>query len=312
MNAYEFLSVIHPLSDQRKVTLVLSAYFDESSSHDQSKVIALAGFIGEAQTFGTFTRDWKSRLITPEGGSLDEFKTFSCVHGMGALTPPAWNFAGRLDLAGRLVDVIVQSGLIAIGSSIIREHWEKRWVSGYLNAKSSHPYYLCFEHCVQMAVDLAKCFSQQSGTKETVALVFDEQAEFSDQAKQFYRNYKRDGRHGDWLSSIAFVSSRDFPPIQAADLLAYGTADIVLQRYYPDTQGRDFPIGPVFERLMTNIRSLGGGYDGEALDNLIQHMIEVDEGMIAEEKIRLAKRRESPPEAAPLPPLDPNNQTVQE
>jgi hypothetical protein len=42
---------------------------------------------------------------------------------------------------------------------------------------------------------------------------------------------------------------------------------------------------------MTNIYSLGGGYDGQCLDNLIEHMIEVDEGMIAEEKIRLAKRK---------------------
>jgi hypothetical protein len=292
ISARELLSAIHPFGSRRKATLVLRAYFDDSGSHDQAKIISLAGFLGDDKVWSDFDHTWAPLLVMPNGGALTEFKTYDCVHGTGEFSPPVWNFAERLALAGRAVDVLIKSEAFAIGSSIVRKHFEERWISGYLSSKCNHPYYLCFEHCVQMAVHATKSWSEHTGSKETVALVFDEQGEFSNLAKQFYDNYKRDGRYKDWLVSLTFAPSNEFMPLQAADLLAYGTNDLVSQRYYPSVR-HDFPVGPVFDRLIHDVANTGGGYDAEALDKLIEHMIQVDEAMIAEEKLRLAERRKS-------------------
>jgi hypothetical protein len=270
---------------------VLRAYFDDSGTHDQSKVISLAGFLGDGNMWDRFDNAWSPLLVTPKcGGPLSEFKTYDCVHGVEEFAPPLWNFADRLALAGKAVDVLIQSEVFAIGSAIVRKDFEQRWASEYLSRKCNHPYYLCFEHCVQMAVHITELWPRNTDSKETVALVFDEHSEFSSLAKHFYDNYKRDGRYKDWLVSLTFSPSDKFKPLQAADLLAYGTGDLVSQKYYPSAR-HDFPIGPVFDRLINNVLNKGGGYDGESLDRLIEHMIQVDEAMIAEEKHRLLERR---------------------
>ena len=47
-------------------------------------------------------------------------------------------------------------------------------------------------------------------------------------------------------------------------------------KYYPDLAGPDFPIGPVFDRMISEVARAGGTYDEESLSGLVNHMIEVD------------------------------------
>ncbi len=139
---------------------------------------------------------------------------------------------------------------LAIGSSVVRAHFDPLLENEWFRGKVRHSFYLCFEYCVQAAVNWTKRYNAANGTKERIALVFDEQSEFSPRAHELYNAYKRNGKYRDWLVSICFASSKEFYPLQAADFLAYCTYDMSVRKYYPELDHRYFPVGPVFDRMM--------------------------------------------------------------
>lgn len=299
ISARELISAIRPPGSHRKVTAVLKAYFDDSSSHDQAKVISLAGFIGDMEMWKQFDDHWKPLLIAPDNTSISEYKTYDCVHGFNEFSPPRWSFADRLALTGKLVDVLVDTNALAIGSSVVREHFDPLLQSDWFRHKAPHAYYLCFQYCIQAAVNWTRRYNAHSGLDEKVALVFDVQTTFARVMADLYLDYERSEIWGDRLVSVSFASSKDFCPLQAADLLAYGTYDLTMRRYYPELKRTDFPVGPVFDRMMDEgIARAGGVYDDEALHGLVTNMIETETALLEKEKRRLAtyealKRKET-------------------
>ena len=272
---------------------MLKAYFDDSGTHAQSKMVAIAGFIGDATVWDSFDANWEPILTAPDKSTrLSEFKMYDCVHGVEEFSPPLWGFADRLACAGRVADVLDATDIMAIGSITVREDIQPLLDNPWFSQKIRGTiYYLCFEHCIQMAVNWTKRYCAATGKQERIALVFDEQSEFSTIAEEIYKEYKKSPVWGEWLVSCSIASSKDFYPLQAADFLAYGTVDLKLREYLPSEKSRDFPVGPVFDRLMQTVARAGGMYDKESLNNLIGHMIETDEAMLAEQKLAIYSLR---------------------
>jgi len=285
LSAQELISVLHPKSDRRKITVVLKAYFDDSGTHQQSEITSVAGFIGDIDAWSVFDGQWKPLLVAPDGTKLSEFKMYDCVHGEKEFSAPCWNFADRLALTGKLVDVIAETNIMAIGSSVVRKHFDPLLAHEWFRHKAPHAYYLCFQYCIQAAVNWTRRYNGQFGKDERVALVFDEQGTFGKISYDLYLDYKNSERWGDQLVSISFASSKDFSPLQASDLLAYGTNDLTLNKYYPNIRRPDFPIGRVFDRMMEGqIARAGGIYDDEALLGLVKDMIEHETALLEKEK----------------------------
>jgi hypothetical protein len=285
IRARELISAIHPAGSRRKATVVLKAYFDDSGSHDQAKITSMGGFIGDVDMWEQFDDHWKPLLVAPDQAPLSEFKMYDCVHGFNEFSAPLWGFADRLRLAGKMVDVIVDTETLAIGSSVIRAHFDPLLASDWFRHKVPRSYYLCFEYCIQAAVNWTRRYNVAFGRDERVALVFDEQTEFAPLAHELYDEYKKSDKYGDRLISISFVSSKDLCPLQAADLLAYGTYDLSMRRYYPEMTRSDFPVGPVFDRMMNEgVAKAGGIYDEESLHRLVLRMIEADTDLLEKER----------------------------
>ena len=73
---------------------MLKAYFDDSGTHAQSKMVAIAGFIGDATVWDSFDANWEPILTAPDKSTrLSEFKMYDCVHGVEEFSPPLWGFA---------------------------------------------------------------------------------------------------------------------------------------------------------------------------------------------------------------------------
>jgi hypothetical protein len=279
----ELLRAIHP--DKGRATLVLKAYFDESGIHAGSKIVTMAGFIADEIVWEEFDKRWAAALTVAGHNPLLEFKTYDCVHGVHQFSAPGWSFAERLALIGTLVTIITETNLMAIGSSVVRKHLNPLLSNEWFRHKVTAPYYLCFEHCVQMAVGWTRRYSTATGKRERVALIFDVQRAFAPFALELFRQYEASERWKDDLASISFASSEEFSPLQAADIAAYGTGDLSAQRYYP-SERPDFPIGPVFERLITNVAAAGGVFDEESLKILVVGMIDADRARLDDLKNR--------------------------
>lgn len=74
---------------------------------------------------------------------------------------------------------------------------------------------------------------------------------------------------GDVLHSCGQAESRDFTPLQAADLFSFGTMRLAQENHFPTELESYFPTIPAFWKMVSNIQADGGVYDLAALNKLL-------------------------------------------
>lgn len=103
---------------------MVTGYFDDSSTHKGSKIYALCGFLGGPQIWDDFDREWNKVLGKPEWPNRPrEVHCYDCVHEVKEFD--GWSFAQRLAVFGDLANVICESNVMAIGSLIVVDAFEK-------------------------------------------------------------------------------------------------------------------------------------------------------------------------------------------
>jgi hypothetical protein len=90
---------------------------------------------------------------------------------------------------------------------------------------------------------------------ETVAIVFDQDdATREDYFATFASQYKFTYYLGDAFAGFGFADSRKSSPLQAADLLAYGTHHLIQRiEAMPSYRGVDFPVIPAFWNMLNDL-----------------------------------------------------------
>jgi hypothetical protein len=258
----------HPCSKREKVMAVIYGFFDGSyEGREQPSVIAVAGFVAPEQLWLRFADRWDQVLSDPRLPCKPKrFHAYDCVHGFGEFE--GWGFAHRLGLWGDLVGVLISSDLLGVGSALICEHFYA--LDEATKARLRNPYHLPVECCIQHV--LVKM--EEEMPEEKVTLVFDvENKPIADESYIRYRLYKQSGL---WKNLAGFtqISSFDALPLQAADLLAYGSFIWHRKAYYPETRDLDFPIVPAFARLLSKVENIGSTYDEGPLSRLIAQIRE--------------------------------------
>jgi hypothetical protein len=244
---------------------VLYGFFDGSSTHVGGKVWTLCGWLGEEPAFEEFDNEWKLVLDKKDWPRRPtEFHTYDCVHGYGEFVN--WSFAERLALLGELGTLLGKCSLFALGSIVITNDL-RRLSSDELAVLESealgNPLDLSLQYIFQQSLRKTKEFSDT----EKISIMFDQEPEHLAQRYLAFSNrYRRSFGH--ILEGIAFGDSRGFSPLQAADMLAYSTYRLEMQRRFGESDG-DFPVLPSFTRLLGNIAADGGGYDLESLKKLV-------------------------------------------
>jgi hypothetical protein len=89
----------------------------------------------------------------------------------------------------------------------------------------------------------------------TVGVLFDEDTKRNKEYfGDFCSHYMSDFIFGDAFAGYGFGDSKKFTPIQAADLLAYGTLHLVQERHFPEPIGKpDFPVVPAFWNMLLKL-----------------------------------------------------------
>jgi hypothetical protein len=256
----------HP---ERRTVAVLYGYFDGSGTHDGAKVCAIAGFVGEVAAFENLHDRWKIILEDPRWPTrLKEFHTVDCVNQEGEFA--RWSYAERLAIFGSMATAIVEAeGLLAIGSAVLCVPLLGLSATDLSLLQSQGlgtPTDLTFQHLVQRIVNRTHEYDEH----EKVGLIFDEEpAARAERYHALFDHYRSNYPVKGHLAGIAFASSEDFTPLQAADLLAYTTMRWTTELAYPETVEPWFPITPAFLRMIQGVNADGGSYDAEALNGLI-------------------------------------------
>lgn len=264
--------LLHGFSYERELALVLWGFYDRSSTHSGTRVSTLCGFLGTFELLNDLEKRWFGVLDKPCWPKRPkEFHAVDCAHGSGEFTD--WSFAERLAIFGDLVGVIIESDLIALGSIVIAEDLKKLRSdeSELLNSQGlGTPLDLCMQYILQRSIAWTQRHAENQKWTPEIGLIFDiENPEEMERIFAFFNLYKKKHGFGDILRSIGFGPSEKYGPLQAADLLAFGTYRYEMRRRFPEEVEPDFPVLPAFTKMLERIAREGGGYDLEALKKLI-------------------------------------------
>lgn len=255
--------------EQGKV-IVLYGFIDPSNTHDGAKVWSLCGFLGEKEAFQRLDSAWNAVLDNPCWPKRpSRFHTVECVHANGEFQ--GWSFSDRLSIWGELISVLInQDMLIALGSVVITEDFRRLNAEEIVLLNSEGlggPFDLSLQYILQTSIRLTR----QTSEDESIGLLFDnENPVRTERIHAFSNIYRRKHKLEKWFSGVAFFDSVTFTPLQAADLLAYGTYRYSMKgQRFLQTPDQDFPVLPGFMRLIQNI-SIGGagGFDLDSMKQL--------------------------------------------
>lgn len=256
------------------MAIVLQGYFDGSGTHEGSNVLCIAGFIGEEDAFVDLDRRWKNVLDNPRWPTrVSEFHMVDCVHGDGEFREGQWGYAERLLLYGDLTRAIVNASdshaLIPIGAGVVADIFEQIAQSD-LDLLRGESLGTAFDLTFQLLLQQVIHRTHARWPDETFGLMYDKgNRPEADRFRALCNEYASRFHLGDIFHSWGQADSKEFTPLQAADLFAFGTLHLAQRNHCPSEAEPHFPVIPAFWNMLLKIAADGGIYDLGALNKLL-------------------------------------------
>lgn len=257
----ELARIVHPTASRHRGMALLRAYFDESGIHSSSKVIMVGGMVGIPEQWAALEIDWNQLLVNV---GLPYFHATECAAGSGIYTQLHSQI--RKDLFVNFSRLFLKHNFSAVNGAVWRSEWEK-FKAGSNSKNYPEPYYLCFHYCVEQ---LSK-WSTEHANGEPIAIVFASQADYSQRALATYEAIKAGSPWRGFLGSLTFADAKEYPALQAADLIAYEFYQYAVHHH---KQTPKPAFRPAFQILVeANMMLIGGFLEMEEID---KHLSEVE------------------------------------
>ena len=198
------------LCDKDGWIAVIKVYMDESGVHDGSPVLTVSAYLGKPKEWRDWTKAWHVAK-----------RPINVFHAVAAQNLQeefkGWSESDRDALVIRLLPVIADADFpgIVIGLNIFE--FEKA-MTGHddLRPLFGTPYAACFQWVVQVIMNLHR----QTHSQERMAFVH-EVNDYQGEALTAFAWVKQNAQLQDKVAGLLFGSKADYPPLQAADILAY-------------------------------------------------------------------------------------------
>lgn len=125
LSVAELAGLVFSRAKPKGVLAVLTAYFDDSGTHNASKVVLIGGLLGSDAQWLAYEQEWQARLDAPLPGKppLKRFHMYDCEHGEKEFQ--TWNRAERDNLIYELRQIIIRNKLFGYASALSRPDWDE-------------------------------------------------------------------------------------------------------------------------------------------------------------------------------------------
>jgi hypothetical protein len=211
------------------VSVNLVSFADESGTHDASGVqlgadaAGMFGYIASKDQWDALTRAWSA--VLKEYG-VDFFHASDFADRINGPKKPNWPYQGwddarRNSFIRRLIAIARDGTRFSVGGIVDVKAYDKL-TPAWMKEDMQHPYQFCFQLFLDQVRGIVdEMLEPPLDPSDKVDFFFDQQNEWEIRARQTFSTVKqlRDVRNR--LGVLSFVDKKEFPPLQAADLLAY-------------------------------------------------------------------------------------------
>jgi hypothetical protein len=131
---------------------MLTAYFDDSGTHEQSDIVLMAGVFGTEGRMDSLDRNWKKHLYRPLSGTkppLRRFHAFDCHNSIGEFQ--GWIRTETDFFWHQLQTEIIDSGIAAYSIACSRKDYSEL-ITGDMRAIMGDPEGMCINQCFVRAI----------------------------------------------------------------------------------------------------------------------------------------------------------------
>ena len=189
---------------------MLKTFMDETGIHDDSEMVAVAGYISRPKIWRDWTKAWNLAKRP-----IKVFHAADCANFHGEFE--GWNKERRDPYVAQLLPVIRTHELAGIVIGIRLDHLTRGMKDHpELLEMFGTPYTACFQWAISIIMDIAK----KHGKGERMAFVH-EVNDYKGECFKAFEYVKKYLNPRAILMTLAFGTKADYPPLQAADVLAY-------------------------------------------------------------------------------------------
>jgi hypothetical protein len=155
----EMFRVLLPRSSVDGVVAMITAYFDDTGTHQGSPVIGFGGLVGNEEQWYLFEGAWRAKLAAPLPGKppLERFHMSDCM----AYTGEFENYSEpeRDAVIHDFRQMIIASGVWGYGAGVSQADWNELIVPANLVGWVGDAEAICFRQCVAKIKSLVRQLS---------------------------------------------------------------------------------------------------------------------------------------------------------
>jgi hypothetical protein len=253
---------------------VLQGYFDDSGTHDGSRVVAIGGFIAREEQWQEFEREWKERVLS----QCKVFRMADLENGYGEFA--GWPKEKKHSLINTVTEIALRYAKHAVSGLVIAQDYDEivpQWAKKI--EAFGDEYNFCFQMCIGQSMQYVDLLDPLMPDEEKIAFMFEQQKKHEGITRDNYTLIKEFRDPQNRMGAFGFGTKQDFHPLQLADFFAYESykhLDNLVQK-----SGRDIRVplkilqnegqsiqahfmgGKTLERLVRHYDELGRPHDGK-------------------------------------------------
>lgn len=252
------------LSRPRRVKLVVNYVFDDSGGYSDTEFISIAGYAAQDEQWDSFMGEWETLLLRH---GLPYMHMRELIPLQGPYKKLGWDYSKRDAVLAEFIALIKLR--MACGFAVALDARYYRKMSKEAKELIGNPHRFCVIRLIGL---IRKIMASIHRENDPITLVFDDSEEFSVMYHGIIRDLRKSPEYRKLIGSVCFTDDDIYTPLQAADILAWGTTKELSQKLGGFKSRKDFEDLVGIQQPEVQLPYKSEHYGPEALDDCFRKL----------------------------------------